>query len=141
MSVSPESLRRVEPGTSAVPFRERGIKAATGGEQLIHRCNTMGAVAKVQAIRTGVVPVTLSGADYLGSTMSAKAQLCFGTKLQTGHVGSGKMASARIITTSSRISHPSLAKRPPHGHTSEIVAHDLREVIRASSTNRKIGKS
>ncbi|MHB8288511.1 MAG: hypothetical protein ACYDEY_04610 [Acidimicrobiales bacterium] len=117
-------------------------------EELVHQFSSIKDIlampssppASRDVVRTAIVPVTLSGADYRRAhALTTLPQVCE-TKRSTGYMQSGKLSTTPASTTSEH--SPSPIPREEHtlyAHTTEAIGYDLYEAIKTSRTNHKNG--
>ncbi len=143
----------IEPTPPATPFRKGGVKAAHKtsthvSEKLLHPWSSIDQMVAIPSsppasrdvVRTAIVPVTLSGADYrrahdahhIAAGLWDQAVDWVHGEWKVKH-NPGKYDIRAFLTSIPR------EQRPLHAHTTEAIGYDLYEAIKTSRTNRKNG--
>ncbi|MDA8400314.1 MAG: hypothetical protein M0008_09785 [Actinomycetota bacterium] len=144
---------QVEPSTAATPSCKGGVKAAEKphahpSEELFHPLSSVEHILAIpssppasrEVVRTAIVPVTLSGADYrrahdahhIAAGLWNQAVDWVHGEWKAKHNPS-KYDIRAFLTSIPR------EQRPLHAHTTEAIGYDLYEAIKTSRTNRKNG--
>ena len=143
----------IEPTPPATPFRKGGVKAAHKtsthvSEKLLHPWSSIDQMVAIPSsppasrdvVRTAIVPVTLSGADYrrahdahhIAAGLWDQAVDWVHGEWKAKH-NPGKYDIRAFLISIPR------EQRPLHAHTTEAIGYDLYEAIKTSRTNRKNG--